>query len=434
MELIIYFFIYLVEGFIFFHYTSNLFKNKYSHADTILFTLLGHGLMYVISFVHNAYINTLSFALISLLLLYYLYTIRFSHAIFHTTILTTIMLITETFTASILSNYLADIWLNWSHASVLIFLAIFSKLLYFIVVQVFIILHRKRNSKTSTSDFGTYSIILLSLCIMAFPLILCILGWTLPNSTALEKTIATSSILMCIILVLVYILYGYNQKKGEAYLQLQLQLQKERDAKKYYNMLAQQDERQKIMIHDIKKHLQSLAQLNQDGNQRRIEQYLNELLQSDSLKMSARVCNHELLNAILCRYQIQCQEKGINFYSDIRNGLVDFLNDEEITALFCNLLDNAIEAVGNTPDEFIEICLIKKATQPFITLVVKNSCPQAPKKELSGHFLSSKPYSVYHGYGLRSVDRIVSKHAGHMQAYYEESDSTFHVIICFPTS
>ena len=50
--------------------------------------------------------------------------------------------------------------------------------------------------------------------------------------------------------------YGYNQKKSGEFTDLQLQLQKEKDAGKYYHMLAAQDEQQKIMIHDIKNHLQ----------------------------------------------------------------------------------------------------------------------------------------------------------------------------------
>lgn len=431
MEAIVYLCIYLVEAYIFYQYASNLFVLKFSLRKTIFLILLGHVIMYVVSFCHNAYCNTFTFTLISFFLLLLLFTIRIPHALFHTIILSITMLLSESLTTAILSKYMSDIWLKWSHYSELTILATFSKLLYFIFTQILSTIQKKRVIKHSIADLGTYLLIMISLCVIAVPLILCSLGWNLPHSTTLEYTIAIGSALMFITLILVYSLYGYNQKKSGEFTDLQLQLQKEKDAAEYYHMLIAQDERQKIMIHDIKNHLQSLAQLNQNGNQQEVEQYLNELLQSDSLSASVQVCDHELLNAILCRYRMQCQELGINFHTDIRSGCADFLSDEEMTALFCNLLDNAIEAIGDTPDSFIEVSMAKRQNPPVTTLVVKNSCPNAPKQGSAGQLLTNKSDPKYHGYGLRSVNRIATKHHGHMQAYYDKADATFHVIVSF---
>ncbi len=436
MDAIIYLFTFITEAYIFYLYTSKLFIMKHSRTSTILCIALGYLVMFLLSFFHNPDVNITIFTVIVFLLILRLFSARISQALFHTLILSSTMSLSEVIVTDFLFKYISTIWnewVNWSHTFVLIIGVFFSKLLYLFITQFLAAIQKKNKSQHTSLNLGTVLLIIISICSFASINILCELVWNLPYSTTLEHTIAVGSTLMFIILILVYSLYGYNQKKRGEFTDLQLQLQKEKDAGKYYHMLAAQDEQQKIMIHDIKNHLQSLAQLNQDGRQKEVEQYLNELLQSDSLRPSVRVCDHELLNAILCRYQIQCQEKNIGFHTDIRSGCADFLTDEEITALFCNLLDNAIEAIGDTADSFIEVSMAKRPNPPVTTLIVKNSCPNAPKSGNAGQLLTSKSNPQYHGYGLRSVKRIATKYHGYMQAYYDEMDATFHVIVSFDT-
>ena len=431
MEAVVYLCIYLVEAYIFYQYAANLFELRYSQRKTVLGILSAHAIMYAVSFFHNAFGNIFVFALLSWLLLIWLFGINVFNALFHTIILSVSMVLCEALAAAILSGYMPEIWQNWSRYSEMIFLGTFSKFFYFIFTQVLAGVQRKRVVKRFTADFGTYLLILISLCIISVPFILCFLGWNLPYSRTLEYAIAIGSSIMFITLLLVYSLYGYNQKKSEAFTDLQMQLQKEKDAAEYYQVLVAQDEKQKIMIHDIKNHLQSIALLNQQNDQKKIEQYLDELFKSDSLRPSAQICSHALLNAILCRYRAQCMERSIHFQADIRSGCVDFLNDEEITALFCNLLDNAMEAIGDTSDSFVEVSVSKRKNQPITTLVVKNSCKDIPRQGKMGQFLTQKSNPQYHGYGFRSVKQIASQHHGHLQAYYDEVEAAFHVIVSF---
>ena len=125
--------------------------------------------------------------------------------------------------------------------------------------------------------------------------------------------------------------------------EMQLLLQKEYDASQYYKLLLEQTENHNIIIHDIKKHLHSIALLNQQGESEKINSYIQHIVDFSDLKGSARLCDNNLLNAILCRYFKQCQEKNIAFRTDIRSNVADFINTEDLTALFCNLLDNAYE-------------------------------------------------------------------------------------------
>ena len=147
---------------------------------------------------------------------------------------------------------------------------------------------------------------------------------------------------------------------------MQLLLQKELNSTEYYEMLRLQNENQRILIHDIKRHLQSIDMLNNNKAYDKIGTYINQLMLSADLKEVARLCDHEMLNSILCRYMHQCNMRHITFHVDIRSGTTDFISDNDITSLFCNLLDNAMEAANNIPNAFIEISTSKREKLPSL--------------------------------------------------------------------
>ncbi|MGN0485331.1 MAG: sensor histidine kinase [Lachnospiraceae bacterium] len=193
-------------------------------------------------------------------------------------------------------------------------------------------------------------------------------------------------------------------------------------------MQIKQNENQKILIHDIKKHLNTIAALNTNGENQQIADYLKDLSLSSGLSESVQVCDNRILNAILNRYKSLCQKETIDFRCDIRSKTVDFLSDYEITALFSNLLDNAMTAAKSVPDSFIDVTVKRPPDRPFVILTVVNSCaadPFTPKGKLP----STKPNPQEHGYGLKSVQRILTAHCGESHYYYKTEDRTFHAIL-----
>ena len=90
---------------------------------------------------------------------------------------------------------------------------------------------------------------------------------------------------------------------------MQLMLQKEADTAEYYEMLLSQYENQNILIHDLKKHLQSIELLNEKEKMEKITAYIQSLMNGSDLKETSRICDDAMLNAILSRYQRQCKGK-----------------------------------------------------------------------------------------------------------------------------
>lgn len=97
-------------------------------------------------------------------------------------------------------------------------------------------------------------------------------------------------------------------------------------------------------------------------------------MESSDLKETTKLCDHEMLNSILCRYQRHCNDKHIIFHTDIRSGTVQHIYPRDLTSLFCNLLENAVESAENIPDSFIELTVQKKENSPFLIIILINSC------------------------------------------------------------
>lgn len=426
---IVYMVIYIIEAFILWQYCSNLFDSRYSKRTEGALLLAFYAILFLTSFLKNIWINTIAFTVVNFVILLSLYHIKWHSAIFHTLITTTVMDLSELFVLSINSHFAINYNINHAYSSNLVIYTALSKLIYFLVLRFIIYVLNGKKEKNIRLDIVTFCLNLIPVMSIFILFVLLNICLNVKLSTLQAWMISVSTILMIIINLLTFWFYSYTQDKNYRFIELQLQLQKEYDAAEYYKMLLQQDENQKILIHDIKKHLHSISSLNEQGEQNKIAAYIDQIIHSSDLQDSVRVCDNEFLNAILCRYIRNCQKKKIALRADIRKGLLEFLTYDDLTALFCNLLDNAVEAASKIPESYIELSVTynEKASLTMLTMI--NSCRKNPFSKQTGKLISNKADSMRHGYGMKSIRRIVDKYHGDMQVYYEEKSTAFHTII-----
>lgn len=421
--------IYIIEAFIIWQYCSNLFEARFKKWVEGVSLTSFYTILFLISCLDNFWANVIAFITINFILIYVLFQIKWSTALFHTFIIVIIMGLSELFVISI-DEYLAtDFYNKTSNFYKIIILSAFSKLIYFLILQLISRLTTKQKelySRESKSSIVLIFIPIISFWVMLTLFAIClyiklphIFGWM----------VTTSTIILLIINLLIFWIYNYNLKKSYEFIELQLQLQKEYDTVEYYKQLLKHDENQKIMIHDIRKHLQSIAILNEQGEQEKITAYINRLINSSDLRKTTRFCDNELLNAILCSYMRNCSEQNIEFRTDIRKNCVDFLADNDLTSLFCNLLDNAVESACKIPDSYIEFSAVCKENASVTLITMINSCRRNPYSLQSSSLISSKHNKKHHGFGMKSIQRIISKYNGDIQTYYDDNSKTFHTII-----
>lgn len=249
---------------------------------------------------------------------------------------------------------------------------------------------------------------------------------------ALPLTIGSLALAGVMILLfdnlLIFIGYNITQRVNRRDLSRQLMLQKQQTEISYYKALEEQYDRQRVLIHDIRKHLGSIRGLAQAAGDPAVVRYVTELEQSPALQNRVRICGNRLLDVVLARYAEVCEQKGIRFSADVRDKSVDFLGQSDITALFGNLMENAVEAADRVPEAYIELlCDLRAGHVLMVSLV--NSCSAPPKPDGMGGFASTKPDSPRHGLGLKSVAEVVGRYDGTLRQYYDSGTELFHTVI-----
>ena len=209
-------------------------------------------------------------------------------------------------------------------------------------------------------------------------------------------------------------------------------MQKEQADIAYYSALQEQFENQRILIHDIKKHLGTIDALAKQIGSTEIETYISGLEETFAPSIQAKLCSNPILNLLLLRFRDECIEKNVQFQCDVRENSVDFLSSSNITTLFGNLLSNALEAAEVSKEKQIELSVTRNIAQSVIVISANNSCDNPPMPDGDRGFYTRKTDRLLHGVGLRSVERIVSKYHGIAAIYYDPDNKQFHHVIQFP--
>ncbi|MFQ9570343.1 MAG: sensor histidine kinase [Roseburia inulinivorans] len=427
-EMICYFFSFLIEGIVFWNYVSILFVPKYSTKIRFVYLSLGFFILFLFS-LHNIFLlNCILYITVCFLYLTLFYQTKWYYALFHSTLFEVLTAVCELPAYSILSTFLTSANLRAADFHLKLLFAVISKTLFFAVMSVLLLWLKKRQKPFLQYDKSVFFTILIPFIAQIIVLILFAVCDSPSMTTTQNRLITINAFFLLIVNLLIFGLNQYNQKKHLEFTEMQIQLQKEHDSAEYYKMLIAQNENQRILIHDMKKHLQSIALLNEDNQNEKIRAYINQLMQSSDLLEFSKICDHKILNNILCRYKKVCNDLHIAFHADIRSNTTTFLSDSDVTSLFCNMLDNAVEASNHIKDSYIEITAAQRKHTPFVIITIINSCAGNPFSP-NGELVSSKQNPQAHGFGIKSIEKIIHNYNGNIQMYYDEETSTFHTII-----
>lgn len=120
------------------------------------------------------------------------------------------------------------------------------------------------------------------------------LGFSFEMTGSAGIMMVLTIISLLIVNLLFLILYNHLQKANAEYVALRLSMQKEQADVVYYRAMQEQFENQRILIHDIKNHLQSINGLAKDGKVNEIESYISKLETSLLPSTKAKLCNEPI--------------------------------------------------------------------------------------------------------------------------------------------
>ena len=430
MDLLIYYgIIYLIEALIIWQYNIQMFQPKYPKSIALCLSIVIYIIPFAISLRENIWLNILAFIIVNYIYIHKIFATEWYIALFHATIATAVMSITELLSASIFSHLTYSFYQESLVQQNLSILGVVSKLLYHLSLQIIALLFAHKDGKQFKFSFESLSLIFLPLITTFLMITFAIIHLEITPTHTIDLFIGVSSFLLLIGNIVIFAVHNYTQEKNLKFVEMQLQLQKEYDLTEYYKLLIEQHENQSILIHDIKKHLNSISLLNQQNETEKIDLYINQIIHSSDLQVSLQVSDNDILNAILSRYIQKCRAQRIDFRIDIRKQSMDFLETNDLTALVCNLLDNAFESASLLENSYIELHISHKANTPFTLLTLTNSCRANPFSEDGKKLLSRKKNNLRHGYGIKSITRIVEKYNGDIQMYYDEETNSFHTVL-----
>lgn len=412
-------------------YFSYIYKQEKSNLYTFISFALGYTLLFLFFQLDSVLINVVSLFVVNAVILFLNYSCEVKSSMLHSAFLTLMMGISEIL-VNLFITYLTDDYTAYTHSlSAFISLTVSSKLLFFSITVV-----AARLFKPHKGHYNEPSQIVL-LCVMPVVSVIIIVTFIYIGSigqlTDLTEILVTVST-MALLFVNIVVLYIYNriQKLDEEHAALQIAQLRDQADTEYYKMLQQQYDGQRILIHDIKKHFNVIDSMAEDGDSGKIREYISELEELPEFQRRARLCDDPILNMILLRNADFCSANNISFFCDVRAGSVSFMDATSITALFGNLLSNAVEAAENSEAKMVELSVIKNVQQNNVLVSVVNSCDRAPLKDSSGNLITRKDSGDGHGYGTKSIARVVTKYGGRKEFQYDETAREFHFIIFFP--
>lgn len=212
-------------------------------------------------------------------------------------------------------------------------------------------------------------------------------------------------LLLCLLGVFILLLYLFDlNNKKEEYEKLKQQQENEQTLLHIYDQL-------KMTKHDLKHDYQL------------IDYYLN---QKDYIKIKELINNHsnlissipvlvktnnQLIDAIINNKIINADMKHIKVECLINVPQQFHIQDYILNDLLSNILDNAIE---NCPENgLIKVNIIYE--QQILHIQVENDIDQ-----LFDQTLKTKKDRKYHGYGLKSIRRIVNQYHGNLDIDYSD--------------
>lgn len=289
---------------------------------------------------------------------------------------------------------------------------------------------RERLERREPERMGLFCALPLLSALMAG--LLCRLAPDPEAEETLRRTAVTGLLGLLAVNFLFLVAYRALQDAAQEQLALELSIQKGQADAAYYQALQEQYENQRVLVHDIRKHLRTIDGLARSGRTGEIEAYISKLDAALASPAQAKLCGDPILNLILLRFRDDCKACGVDFRCDVRDKCTAFMDAAGVTSLYGNLLSNALEAAVNSRGKQIELSVRRIANGAGVLVAAVNSCDTAPVTDRKGRFITQKRDRARHGVGMRSIERTVQKYGGISNAYYEREEALFHHVIHFP--
>ena len=212
-------------------------------------------------------------------------------------------------------------------------------------------------------------------------------------------------------------LYAQHARLARQQMNLELAEQKSQMAEDQYEALSQSYQENQMFYHNLKNQHLILNRYLQEGNYAAAKAYMEELGFSNMAGEKQEWTGIRVLDFLLSCKKEEAERQGISM--EIQTEPLRLaLQEQDMTVLMGNALDNALEACERMSgkNRWIRLSFQQQGDMTFIK--IENSCEQEPARE-GKRFLTGKTDKEHHGLGLNSMRNIIEKYGGNMYTAYE---------------
>ena len=225
------------------------------------------------------------------------------------------------------------------------------------------------------------------------------------------------------------VLYAYHIQVKE------MQLRLEKDALrnimemqyKNYQLSRESIDVVNQKYHDLKHQINLLRSQADTG---KTKEYLDKMEHEIKVYETQNKTGNQILDAVLTNKSMVCQKREIELKVIMEGQSLSFMDDMDISALFGNMLDNAIESVSRQKEkEKRLIWLYVSREKQFVRIRTENYCDEKIRFR-NGMPVTTKRDKRLHGYGMKSICTTVEKYGGSTVAC--QRDNWFELKILIP--
>lgn len=189
----------------------------------------------------------------------------------------------------------------------------------------------------------------------------------------------------------------------------ELEMMKKQNEMQYrhFKELSINYEKSERLLHDVKKHIQIMDKMG--GADGRANEYALALHDDIKKTLSMFVCSSPIFSAVMNQKIDEAEEQHIKVELDVMDIDWSFMRDMDITAIFANLWDNAIEAAANVCDEERHISVTVGRVKGFLNICFENSFDGVLIKDEEGLISTKKNHR---GLGMNIIKDTVEKYGG----------------------
>ena len=189
----------------------------------------------------------------------------------------------------------------------------------------------------------------------------------------------------------------------------------------YYREKLRDEERVRSVYHDMKNHLLILEKQNSADTKEMAEDLRRKISDYENYVHTG----NEFLDIIIRDKAKKAKETETDFSANINFERGSFIDAMDMSTIFGNALDNALEAQLKIPKNRRMITVKADCVREMLSIVFENNCVI----DGNGHEKTTKQDQFLHGFGIRNIKKAVEKYEGECSIRKESGRFAMKIIL-----